>query len=106
MSTGRFVKMKEKHYLIVYDIRDGKRLSQVEKCITSYAVRVQNSVYEATLSEGILEDLKKRLHAIIDRSKDFVLFFIVCERDWQKREFFGLDKKNNNYVDDDSFVIL
>lgn len=97
--------MREKHYLIVYDIREGKRLSLLEKCITSYAVRVQKSVYEATFSDEVLAVLRQRVLAIIDESVDFVLFFTVCERDWQKREFFGIDQKNN-YMGDETFLIL
>ena len=98
--------VKEKHYLIVYDIRDVKRLARVEKVCTSYAVRVQKSVYEMNATESVLNELKRKLFDVIEVERDFVLFFSVCERDWQKKEFYGIDKKNNNYVDDDNFVIL
>ena len=45
-----------------------------------------------------------RIEAIIDIETDFVLFFEICERDWQKKEVFGKDKDLQN--NDENFVIL
>ena len=49
-------------------------------------------------------DLKYRVEQVIDMDEDFILLFEVCERDWQKRQFFGrnLEKEENN----ENFVIL
>ena len=49
-------------------------------------------------------DLKYRVEQVIDMDEDFILLFEVCERDWQKRQFFGknLEKEENN----ENFIIL
>lgn len=98
--------MDSKHWLIVYDIRDSKRLRKVEKCMESYAWRVQKSVFEASASSETINQLKGRLEGIIDVAEDFVLFFSICERDWQKQEKFGVGSKIKEQMPDDGFVIL
>lgn len=99
--------MKEKHYLIVYDICDEKRLSKVAKCIESYAWRVQKSVFETNATDETLNQLKWKLEKIIDTEVDFILFFEVCERDWQKKEIYGKIPKNSKIMNvDEEFVIL
>ncbi len=98
--------MNSRHWLIVYDIRDTKRLSKVEKCMESYAWRVQKSVFESYATEETINQLKFRLEEIIEDSEDFVLFFNICERDWQKQEKFGVGSKAKEHIPDDGFVIL
>ena len=95
-----------RHWLIVYDIRDARRLAKVGKCMESYALRVQDSVFETDADERTIERLKKRLEAVIDASEDFVLFFAICEGDWQKQEKHGVDAWAHGKIPDDSFAIL
>ena len=98
-------KMKNgKHFLIVYDIRDGKRLRKVAKVVSSYAMRVQKSVFETDANDAVIAKLKRRLQKIIDENADFVLFFELCERDWQKREKFG--KGAMNEMQNERYQIL
>lgn len=99
--------MKEKHWLIVYDIRDLKRLFKVSKCMESFAWRVQKSVFETKATDETIGQLKLRLEKIIDTETDFILFFEVCERDWQKKEMYGKNIQNKNIMNiDDDFIIL
>jgi CRISPR-associated protein Cas2 len=98
--------MNSKHWLIVYDIRDSKRLRKVEKCMESYAWRVQKSVFESYAPETAMELLKSRLEKVMDTTEDFVLFFDVCERDWQKQEKYGIGSRDCERMSDDKFLIL
>lgn len=98
--------MQQKHWLIVYDIRDTKRLSKVARCIESFAFRVQKSVFETTATDETINELKRKVERIMDTETDFVLFFEVCERDWQKKEIYGKTQDNSNIVNDEGFVIL
>lgn len=98
--------MEQKHWLIVYDIRNAKRLSKVEKCMKSYAWRVQNSVFESDAPDMVILQLKRNLGRTIKAEEDFILFFEICERDWQKQEKFGANSKENNRLGDDKFIIL
>lgn len=98
--------MESKHRLIVYDIRDAKRLRKVEKIMESYAWRVQKSVFESNCSDELIEKLKYRLEEVIEVTEDFLLFFEVCERDWQRQEKYGVGSKNENSMKDEKFIIL
>jgi CRISPR-associated protein Cas2 len=95
-----------KHWLIVYDIRNVKRLAKVEKCVESYAWRVQKSVFESNATENTIEQLQSRLEGIIEKTEDFVLFFKLCERDWQKQEKYGINAKLKEEIPDEGFAIL
>ncbi len=98
--------MKTKHWLIVYDIRDADRLRKAAVHIECYALRVQKSVFEAAASDTVIQNLKRRLERILT-AEDFVLFFPVCERDWQKKECYGISSKTTkHYIQDDKFAIL
>ena len=98
--------MESKHWLIVYDIRDAKRLRKVEKCTESYAHRIQKSVFETDAPEETIGELKYRLAQIMDIETDFVLFIKVCERDWQKQEKFGIGADLKEQIPDDGFAVL
>mgnify|MGYP003300206191 CR=1 FL=1 len=96
--------MENRHWLVLYDIREERRLARVAKVVESYGSRVQKSVFEMHAPPSVVMGLKRRVEQVIDMEEDFILLFEVCERDWQKREFFGknLEKEEDNA----SFVIL
>ncbi len=99
--------MNIKHWLIVYDIRNNKRLSKIARCVESYAWRVQKSVFESLASEETINKLKTRIQKIINKDEDFILFFEVCERDWQKKEIYEKSKKGlKGNENNDKFLIL
>jgi len=80
------------HWLIIYDICDDKRLHHVAKIMESYAIRVQKSVFEMEGAKPVIEEIRRKVNKIID-GDDFVVYFEVCERDWQKRLKYGVGKK-------------
>ena len=92
------------HWIILYDIRDVKRLSKVAKVVESYGWRVQKSVFESNADEKTINILKRRLLDIIDIETDFILFFDVCEKDWQKQEIYGTMEANKEV--NDKFLVL
>lgn len=98
--------MQEKHFLIVYDIRNTKRLAKISKCVESFAVRVQKSVFETYADDETIGRLKWRLENLMDAEEDFVLFFELCERDFQKKMSFGINAKRSNSNFDEGFMIL
>lgn len=75
----------KKHWLIIYDIRDTKRLNKVAKVMESYGIRVQYSVFEMDASIRILEEVRKAVKGIINEEEDFLVYFDLCQEDWQKR---------------------
>lgn len=99
--------MQEKHWLIVYDIRDAKRLSKISRCVQSFAWRVQKSVFETRATAETISIFKSKVEKLMDLDTDFILFFELCECDWQKKEIFGKTNNNSNLMNvDEDFVIL
>lgn len=95
--------MKEKNRLILYDIRDPKRLLRVAKIMENYGFRVQKSVFEVICDDNILEKLRKDIKETI-AEEDFVAYFELCEKDWQKIEKYG--KKNLVEIEEKSYYII
>ena len=62
--------MKERVYLVAYDIADPKRLGRVARYMCQRACRVQYSVFAAQLSQPQLKELLAGLEDIIDPEQD------------------------------------
>ncbi len=71
------------HWLVIYDICDSKRLSKVAKKMEDFGIRVQKSVFEIDADRKQIEKLRYIINNIIE-GDDFVVYFDICESDWQK----------------------
>lgn len=69
------------HYLITYDISDSLRLRKIERKILNYAVRVQNSVYEAYLNEREFKKMTEQIKKLCHAGEDHVLIYKLCADD-------------------------
>ena len=90
----------EIYWLIAYDICHKKRLAKVAKCISAYAWRLQNSVFEMHAGYSTIAQMKKRLETII-KEDDSVLIIPICKKDREKRKIYGLSGENpmsGNYL--------
>ena len=96
--------MKKVHWLIIYDIKDSRRLGRVARVMVKYATRVQKSVFEMHANSATILELRRRLIKIIDNNEDYVIYFKLCEADWQSRLKYGLGRKNE--VDDSELIIF
>lgn len=85
--------MREKHYLLVYDISDNKRRQVLVKLLMNYAYRVQFSVFEFSSTESITEKIKQQIDHIINPEEDSIILYEISSDDWDKKIIFGLDKK-------------
>jgi CRISPR-associated protein Cas2 len=88
------MRRRKKHWLLIYDIRDPRRLRRIAKKMTGFALRVQKSVFEMDAEVAVMERLRKEVKKIMDY-EDYVIFFDICEEDWQKRQKYGCGK----YID-------
>lgn len=93
-----------KKWLAAYDIRDSKRLVKIAKLFESCGVRVQKSIFELDCPDETLNSLRARTRDIL-KDEDYALFFPLCEKDWQKREFYGIDAEKRTIADGD-YVVL
>lgn len=94
--------------LITYDVNTKsasgiKRLRKVAKQCVNYGQRVQNSVFECSLTPAQLVNLKTKLLEIIDQDHDSVRFYNLG-KNWQNRvETIG---KDDSYDPDKDLLII
>jgi len=77
-----------KHWLVIYDICDAKRLRRVAKKLEGYGLRVQKSVFEVEAPVSVITDLRRQISKIIE-DDDFVVYFDLCQKCWQKKLKYG-----------------
>jgi CRISPR-associated protein Cas2 len=63
-----------KRYLVSYDIADPDRLRKVYAVVKASAQRVQDSVYEALMTQRERELFEERLDKIVHHQEDQVMF--------------------------------
>ena len=86
--------------LVTYDVNteltEGKRrLRKVAKVCLDYGQRVQNSVFECSLTPADFIELKHKLVKIIDDETDSIRFYLLG-KNWQNRiETIGQDTSYN-----------
>ena len=71
-------------WLILYDIRNNKRLRRIAKLMERYGVRVQKSVFEIMCSEKTLEKIRYKSKAILEE-EDSLIIIRLCAKCWQKK---------------------
>lgn len=86
--------------LVTYDVstEDGAgcgRLRRVAKVCVAFGQRVQKSVFECSVNEMQLEQLRKKLLACIDQEKDSLRLYRLIEPRIEHVESYGKD----SYVD-------
>ena len=94
--------------LITYDVNTKselgtKRLRKVAKQCVNYGQRVQNSVFECSLTPAQLVNLKTKLLEIIDQDHDSIRFYNLG-KNWQNRvETIG---KDDSYDPDKDLLMI
>ena len=71
--------IKEKHYIIAYDICDKKRLSKVHRLVKEYAMSLQHSVFIAPFSSILLHEMIGRLKEVIKTSQDDIRIYPLSD---------------------------
>jgi CRISPR-associated protein Cas2 len=78
------------------------RLRRVAKVCVSFGQRVQKSVFESSVNEMQMEQLRSRLLACIDREKDSLRVYRLIEPRTEHVESYGKD----SYVDFDEPLVI
>ncbi len=71
--------IKEKYYIIAYDISDKKRLRKVHRLVKEYAMSLQYSVFIAPFSINLIDELVRRLKEVIKTSQDDIRIYPLSE---------------------------
>ena len=67
-------------YMFCYDITDPKRLRKTAKLLENYGMRIQKSFFQCDLSNEKARELKSRLLRIINRKKDSLFVYPLCDK--------------------------
>ncbi len=75
-----FMAEDERRYivLVIYDITENKRRSQMVKCLEKYGVRVQKSAFEAFLTKKKYEHLMSEAQRFIDETTDSLRIYLLA----------------------------
>jgi len=65
-------------YIVCYDIADDQRRSRIAGTLLDFGRRLQESVFVAFLEPDLLDQMKQRLEAVIDREQDSICIFSLC----------------------------
>ena len=77
--------------IVVYDIAV-ERIDAVRKYLKKYLFWRQNSVFEGELTKAEFERVKSDVKDLIDASQDHVIFYILRDEKYLKREELGEPK--------------
>lgn len=67
-------------YIICYDITEPKRLVKVAKTLEKKGYRIQKSFFSLLVDAALMKEIQTCLLDIIDRKKDKVAVYPVCDR--------------------------
>ena len=93
--------------LITYDVNTEttagkKRLRKVAKQCVNYGQRVQNSVFECSVSPAQFTELRLKLSDIIDHKKDSIRFYFLGNNYSKRVEYIGVVTSYN--VEDELII--
>ncbi len=89
-------------YLVVYDIRDPRRLQRVAKVLADYGHRVQRSKFEIEVGPAALRELYRRLAAEIEPAEDGVKYIPLCRSCQARIEVIG----QGSYIEPDAEYVV
>lgn len=85
------------YVILVYDV-NAARVAKVLKAARKYLHWVQNSVLEGELTEASFRKLKMELERVINQEEDMVLFYVLGNQRYTRRELLGVKKGGEEWV--------
>jgi len=70
--------MTQRFWVVAYDIANAPRLRRVAALMERFGVRVQKSVFECWLDDRALDELSRRIAALLDPQHDSVRWYLLC----------------------------
>ncbi|NOZ68771.1 MAG: CRISPR-associated endonuclease Cas2 [Deferribacteres bacterium] len=98
---------KNAYFVVVaYDIRDDRRRLKVMNTLLDFGgKRVNYSVFECLLPETKLVKAKREIERIIDKKKDNIRYYILCEACIKLIETQGVDISTLLQDDDNAIFV-
>lgn len=88
-------------YLAAYDIGNSKRLRKVARVMKSYGIRAQKSVFECSLDDNKIAELKEKIKSLIEKNEDSFRIYPLYNDALNQQTALGTAKINQfptNYV--------
>lgn len=85
------------YVILVYDV-NVDRVNKVLKTARRYLTWVQNSVLEGELTEATFRALRNDLARIIDPKEDSILFYVLGNQKYARRELMGVKKGGEEWI--------
>ncbi len=83
--------------ILTYDINKNK-VKIVKKICDRYLHHIQNSVFEGTISEAKLKDLKSKLDKVVNKDIDSICIYKFDSVKYAKKEQIGLSSVFGNII--------
>lgn len=87
--------------VIAYDIEDARRRRRLASIMEDYGARQQKSVFECLINQEKVQELVRKIKAVINRRKDKVHIYFVCQ---SCRERTTLHGQNSMLTDSEVFI--
>ena len=91
--------MREKCYVVAYDITTDRRRNKMAKLLADYGHRVNYSVFECEVAVARFQELLQKVGVIINKKKDQVLFYPLCRSCKAKAVRIGVGTDNKQLLD-------
>lgn len=75
--------------VVAYDIASDRRRNRLVKILKGYGVRVNFSVFECSIDRDSFEELKTKVATVINKKKDSVLYYRLCQGCTRKKASLG-----------------
>jgi CRISPR-associated protein Cas2 len=85
------------YVIVVYDI-EVERIDAVRHILKQYLTWIQNSAFEGEITQGLLEELRLKIFAVIEKEKDSVIVYTINNPSWLNKQTWGKEKNNTGNI--------
>jgi len=84
------------HFVVAYDIVQGRRREKVMNTVKNFGLRVQYSVFECDLTMQRANQLFELLRTLIDPRRDRIHMYPICDACFFRSQSLGLEGKGQS----------
>ena len=85
--------MSMERWVVAYDIPDDRRRAKLARILDAFGDRTQYSVFEALVSDSDLQELCRKINALIEPDEDTVRLYPLCNGCFPKIRDLGLVRR-------------
>jgi CRISPR-associated protein Cas2 len=85
------------YVIVVYDI-EVDRIDMVRHILKQYLTWIQNSAFEGEITQGLLDELRFKIFAVIEKEKDSVIVYTINNPSWLNKQTWGREKNDTENI--------